>query len=521
MPRCRIPAFVELARSIRHHRGAIEAALTHGLSNARVESVNTRIRLLQRIAFGYRDPDALIAMAMFDLGGCCPELPGRRPRPTTTAPASADPPVAPGTGPPLTGEPLPPLDPPSCPAPGRGAALRRRFADRLPGGPFSSVKGLRSAAQTAFTFIRVVDGSPGVACLRRLFGSAGTSTHGCVRGPTNLYYSNGHLARIEDPGAAGTTPVTDYSYDNSGRLTGVRDVLNNDLIAFGTITDGTSTTHFTQVGYDALGRATPLTAPVPDTLSSPRPMHTETYVSPTMTTLTGAGDKTAYTWKGSLLTSSIDPTGIESSRPRSTTPPTARATTTVPPSAFSGFTSTAATHATTAYDGAILGLAATYYDDPALSPSAPTMTVHATGSGDPSGPLDVNWGATLPPGVNTTTWSARFTGEVTPTATGSYTFSVTGTGTAAVYVSDTLVSGPVTLTAGTPVRIRVDYTPPAGAASLGLDWAPPAGGGPSGPIPGADLDPRYGLVTSKVDPDGKKSATRYSEAGVGPRMKAE
>jgi transposase len=75
--RSRIPAFVELAKSIRSHRGAIEAALTHGLTNARVESVNTKIRLLQRVAFGYRDPEALIAMAMLDLGGCCPELPGR------------------------------------------------------------------------------------------------------------------------------------------------------------------------------------------------------------------------------------------------------------------------------------------------------------------------------------------------------------------------------------------------------------------------------------------------------------
>jgi transposase len=76
--RCRIPAFVALARTIRDYRPAIEAALTHGLTNARVESVNTKIRLLQRVAFGYRDPEALIALAMLDLGGCCPELPGRR-----------------------------------------------------------------------------------------------------------------------------------------------------------------------------------------------------------------------------------------------------------------------------------------------------------------------------------------------------------------------------------------------------------------------------------------------------------
>lgn len=57
----------------------IEAALTHGLSNARVESVNTKLRLLTRIAFGFRSPDALIALAMLDLGGLCPPLPGRRP----------------------------------------------------------------------------------------------------------------------------------------------------------------------------------------------------------------------------------------------------------------------------------------------------------------------------------------------------------------------------------------------------------------------------------------------------------
>lgn len=38
--RCRLPAFVKLARSIRDYRAGIDAALTHGLSNARVESVN-------------------------------------------------------------------------------------------------------------------------------------------------------------------------------------------------------------------------------------------------------------------------------------------------------------------------------------------------------------------------------------------------------------------------------------------------------------------------------------------------
>ena len=75
--RCRIPAFVKLAAAIKNHRTAIDAALIHELSNARVESVNTKIRLITRMAFGFRSAQALIALAMLSLGGLCPPLPGR------------------------------------------------------------------------------------------------------------------------------------------------------------------------------------------------------------------------------------------------------------------------------------------------------------------------------------------------------------------------------------------------------------------------------------------------------------
>ncbi len=51
-----------------------------GLSNARVESVNTKLRLLTRIALGFRSPEALVALTMLNLSGPCPPLPGR---PTT------------------------------------------------------------------------------------------------------------------------------------------------------------------------------------------------------------------------------------------------------------------------------------------------------------------------------------------------------------------------------------------------------------------------------------------------------
>ena len=75
--RCRIPTFVELGRKIRRHRATIDAALEHDLSNALIESTNTKIRLLQRVAFGFASPQALIALAMLSLGGFRPQLPGR------------------------------------------------------------------------------------------------------------------------------------------------------------------------------------------------------------------------------------------------------------------------------------------------------------------------------------------------------------------------------------------------------------------------------------------------------------
>jgi transposase len=75
--RCQLPPFVKLARTIRDQRAGIEAAIRHGLSNARVEQVNTQIRLITRRAFGFHSPDAAIALAMLSLGGLCPPLPGR------------------------------------------------------------------------------------------------------------------------------------------------------------------------------------------------------------------------------------------------------------------------------------------------------------------------------------------------------------------------------------------------------------------------------------------------------------
>ena len=76
--RCRIPAFVKLQRSIVKHRARILAAIEHNLSNGLIESTNTKIRLITRMAFGFKSVEALIALALLTLGGHRPALPGRK-----------------------------------------------------------------------------------------------------------------------------------------------------------------------------------------------------------------------------------------------------------------------------------------------------------------------------------------------------------------------------------------------------------------------------------------------------------
>jgi hypothetical protein len=99
--RCRLRPFVKLARTIAAQREGIVAAIRHSLSNARVEAINTQIRLIARRAFGFHLPQALISLAMLKLGGLCPPLPGRvtvtRPTETSGGPFYGEP-VARKTG---------------------------------------------------------------------------------------------------------------------------------------------------------------------------------------------------------------------------------------------------------------------------------------------------------------------------------------------------------------------------------------------------------------------------------------
>ena len=76
--RSQLPAFIHLAKKITRHRQAIDANLDHGLSQGLIESTNTKIRLLTRIAFGFHGPQPLIALALLALGSHPPRLPGRK-----------------------------------------------------------------------------------------------------------------------------------------------------------------------------------------------------------------------------------------------------------------------------------------------------------------------------------------------------------------------------------------------------------------------------------------------------------
>jgi len=75
--RCRIASFVKLAKTITANKTGIAATLTHRLSNARIEAINTTLRLITRRAYGFHSAQALIALAMLTLGGLRPSLPDR------------------------------------------------------------------------------------------------------------------------------------------------------------------------------------------------------------------------------------------------------------------------------------------------------------------------------------------------------------------------------------------------------------------------------------------------------------
>jgi transposase len=66
--RSRMSAFIRLAKTIRRHRAGILAAVRLGITNARAEALNNKVRLITRRAYGFHSADAALALVMLTCG---------------------------------------------------------------------------------------------------------------------------------------------------------------------------------------------------------------------------------------------------------------------------------------------------------------------------------------------------------------------------------------------------------------------------------------------------------------------
>jgi len=75
--RCRIPVFVELQKKIMRHKDHILNTIELGVTNARIEATNNKIKLLIRKAYGFRDVDSMIDMVLLYCSDLKIPLPNR------------------------------------------------------------------------------------------------------------------------------------------------------------------------------------------------------------------------------------------------------------------------------------------------------------------------------------------------------------------------------------------------------------------------------------------------------------
>ncbi|MEM7205676.1 MAG: transposase [Planctomycetota bacterium] len=67
--RSRIEPIKNAARSIREHLWGVVNAVTHSVTNAKLESINARIQRVKKAACGFRNRERFRAAIMFHLGG--------------------------------------------------------------------------------------------------------------------------------------------------------------------------------------------------------------------------------------------------------------------------------------------------------------------------------------------------------------------------------------------------------------------------------------------------------------------
>ncbi|MET4783341.1 PA14 domain-containing protein [Glaciihabitans sp. UYNi722] len=290
---------------------------------------------------------------------------------------------------------------------------------------------------------------------------------------TQLFYdTNGQLTQILDPGAEAST----FAYNSAGQMTLIRNSLANDWL----VADNTrvpAAANATTIGYDSSNRATSVTLPAPDGVTTAnRPQKTYTYDAANRTTYVdttgldittspiGHAAKVVYdgalrqisgtsasglvstrTWsdKDQLL-SSTDPTGLQSTTIYN--PQSDRPTDSYGPAPVSCFgsdrtplASCAITpaHSATSYAQNLAGLNVAYYDNAALSGAPKAFTLGLSGVAD--GSTNANWATAAPgPGVGVDNASMRMTGTLTFPSAGTYQLSTVVDDGARVWVNDVL-----------------------------------------------------------------------------------
>jgi beta-glucosidase len=129
------------------------------------------------------------------------------------------------------------------------------------------------------------------------------------------------------------------------------------------------------------------------------------------------------------------------------------------------------------------GLEGDYYTNQTLAGSP------ATTQTDPQ--VNFNWNGQVPAkGVSGGSFSAKWTGTITPPTTGTYTFGITSDDGSRLSIDgkqiidnwrdqgSTTQTAQVDLTAGKPVQVEMDYYQSGGGATANLGWTPPGAGTP-------------------------------------------
>ncbi|WP_237047735.1 PA14 domain-containing protein [Lentzea guizhouensis] len=376
---------------------------------------------------------------------------------------------------------------------------------------------------------------------------------------TRLFYAQGRLTRVEDPGQE----ITDFGFNSYGLLDNLRDSLAVDWVSADCAARCSSdqANHF--VHYYDVTATKPLARqvfqPKPDQHDRPRhgyrydPANRTSYVDVDgVTPATGFFSRVTYDDAFRLL-STTDATGKTSAQTWSvkdqeltSTDGAGRMSTTVydaqdrptdkfgpaPATCFTGQLpkpECAATvpHTKTSYDEDLNGLAVAFYDNKELA-GAPK--VYQTGLAA-DGTLARNWSYDAPvAGMPADAFSFRATGDIVFPESGSYKIRVLADDGVRVWIDDTNVIDDWILTgakwreatvtsphAGAAKKIRFEYYEEHSPAQVELHWTTP--GGVQQVVPGTSLKPRYGLTTStrKLQSHGYGDlvdTTKYNENGL-------